>query len=127
MTEKTNTAGGRLPEGHYQFTVTKTPEKFRTATGKIRYVWHFETLIGTELKSHRESFMVWMMGDLLRALKCKEEKKNEFEWELEEQVGKIIFADIVYEPDKNDPNKTWARMANISATEKTPEEDGVPF
>ena len=136
--ERTNTKRFELfPEGTYLFTVTQAPEKFRTETDKIRYVWKFSTTIDGRPREYKESMMVWLMGDLLRALECQEITPDDFEWEVEEVVGKIIWGTIKHEPDRRDlkenkPNpRMWARMTDIQSTKDKAKEDeekiGLPF
>ena len=130
--ERTNTGGFALfPEGTYLFTVTQAPEKFRTETGKIRYVWRFNTTIEGRPKAYRESFMAWMLKPLLKALECQEVVSDEFEWEPDEQVGKIVWGTIVHEPDRKNPDKKWARMTDIQSTKEKAqieeEKEGIPF
>lgn len=116
MRETTDTSGYALfPKGHYKFVVTEEPQKYKTSNGKIGYIFEFETINERgEKKIFKERFIIWLIGDLLRALKCQEVQKDKFDWDTVEVVGREIEADIAHEPDAKDPTKKWARMRNIT-------------
>lgn len=118
MRERTNTGGFELfPVGRYKFTVSDIPEKIRGETGKIRFAFRFTTVINGQIRDYKESFMAWLVGDLLRALGCEEVKKDAFDWDRAEVVGKEVWANIVHEPDSKKPDRKWARMKDIKSPE----------
>lgn len=128
MTEHTDTNTNRIEEGRYLFTVKEAPEKFRTQTGKIRFSFEFGYEHKGEMRTYKESFMAWAIGNLLRGLECKEVEPNIFDWELTEVVGKQVYATIEYQPDKNDTNKKWARMTKINSPDmEIKQGEEIPF
>lgn len=113
--ERTDTTGFQLtPEGKHKFQVLEVPLKKKGASGGIYYEFAFGVTIGNRVRKHIERFMVWKAGELIKALGGTEVEPNVFEWDKEATVGKFVEATIVHEPDKNDLNKKWARMQNIS-------------
>ena len=114
--ERTETGYEITPEcKETRFTVTKPAEKGKTQKGKYYYIFRFKAVINGEPKAHSEVRMTWMAGDLLGALRCKEEKPGSgtYLWEKDEIVGRAVIADIVHGPDFKNPDKPVATMTNI--------------
>lgn len=145
MRERTETGFEAFPEGkNYEFIVTEPAEKRKTPKGKYYYIFRFKTLVDGRPRKYTEAVMTWMAGDLLKALGCEEVQKGVFDWDKAEIVNRQVVADIVHEPDKNDPTTVRAKMRNIrpplqepiglptTAMDSTdeppvPEEDQIPF
>jgi len=127
----------KLPEGKYTFTISKEPEK-RKHHGPINdfvsILFSFKVDDGRgSVREHRESLLPWegRYGELLLALGGKKDDKGQVHLsETVDIIGKRFKAEIKHEPDKDDPDKTWARIVNISIPEVGGEEyedDEVPF
>jgi len=107
-----------LPEGTYTFTVLF---KFKV-TGN-----------NAEKRYHAESFIPWNenYGQLLRALGAMEkEDGNVHLSDSLDIVGASFKADIIHVEDEKDPQKKWARLANIqieSDDVEDDDEDDIPF
>jgi len=127
----------KLPEGHYRFTISKPPEKRKTGNDKIFIRFYFTAHDSTgETQNHMEGFFPWTSryGDLLLALGGERDEKGEVHlsgFDEDDLVGKRVRADIEYEADQNDTQKTWARMINIKSMAADPDnnvqDDEVPF
>lgn len=130
----------QAPEGHYLFKVMEEPElrkKTSPATGNEFVTVAFRFKITDEngnSRYHRESFVPWdeRYRDLLIAFGATEDKDGKVH--LSEQpsyVGKTLEADIIHEPDKDDPIKSWSRIARIKINDDVPPpdtpEDEIPF
>ena len=134
-----------IPEGAYKVLVVEEPEQrsHTGARGKFISV-SFKLKLkneGGETFSHKESFLPWedRYTDLAYAFGAPEENGRPRMSKIEKFSGKTFKAEIKHESDKNEPGKTWARLANISglspATESEPEDvpppieagDDVPF
>jgi hypothetical protein len=117
-----------IPEGHYTFTLNKEPELkvIRMKNGEGRSLLVYVVGMPGDHK-HSESFVPWdpRYENLCAALGVEHGKDIQME-------GSSFEADIAYEPDKADPDKSWPRMKNIiRAGEFCPKEgdgDGdIPF
>jgi len=117
-----------IPEGHYTFTLNKEPELkvIRMKNGEGRSLLLYVVGMPGDHK-HSESFVPWdpRYEDLCTALNVEHGKDIQME-------GTSFEADVIYEPDKADPDKSWPRMKNITrAGEFVPKagtEDGdIPF
>lgn len=95
-----------IPEGHYTFTLTDEPELFRSERGSLRIALSLVAMPG-DVK-HKESFFPWeeRYEDLCRVLGVEHGKDIRME-------GASFDGDIFYEPAKNDPSKSYARIKNI--------------
>ena len=123
----------QVPEGHYRFKVMAEPERMkRTGSGgkdfiSIKFSFKLMDELGN-IRYHKESLVPWIPGyrDLLLAFGAKPDEKGNVHLSDEANVvGKEFDAEIIHEPDKNDPQKTWSRIANIKLDDDIPppEED----
>jgi hypothetical protein len=117
-----------IPEGHYTFTLNQEPdlEKFMTQSGESRRLILYVVSTPGDHK-HKESFVPWdpRYDDLCRVLGVEHGKDIRME-------GASFQADVVYEPGKKDPEKSYARLKNIVPAgefcPKTGDGDGdIPF
>ena len=123
----------KIPEGAYTFTVSEVPTKRKHNSGTdkefvaVGFFFRVEDRAGNVYK-HRESLIPWnpVYQDILIALGGElDEKGNAHLSTMEEDlVGKSFGAEIVHEPDRDDPQKTWARITNIEPPER--EQEDVP-
>jgi hypothetical protein len=117
-----------IPEGHYVFTLNKEPdlEKVKTKTGESRRIVLYA--VGSPGEHQiRDSFVPWdpRYESLCKALDVEHGRDIQME-------GASFEADVVYEADKADPEKSWPRLKNIiragAFCPKTGDEDGdIPF
>jgi hypothetical protein len=124
----------KIPEGHYQFRLNREPE-FK----KFPYVKNGIEKEGTKIVvfavglgekgqfSVRDEIVTWdpRYADLCSALHVEHGRDIQV-------AGAVFEADIVHEPDRKDPTKSWPRMANISGSGDGPataegEGDDIPF
>jgi len=121
----------QVPEGHYDFELKKPPEKRRRGEGEKSFisVMFVFRVTGGDMENerqHTESFVPWdeRYGQILAALGGKKDAsgKCHLSDSVDDIVGRGFEADIVHEPDKDDPKKKWARIANIKSLD-----DDVPF
>jgi len=130
------------PEGHYQFQINKEPEqrKHQGEKGEFKSITFFFKLEDNKgnLYTLRDSMVPWepRYTDLARALGAPIEDGRPRMSKIADAdfVGKTFEADVVYEADKKDPNKSWPRVANIvipeSINDEVPpptEEEEIPF
>jgi len=117
----------RIPEGHYSFQI-KTDSEKRKHPGKnnkdfvsIKFFLRATNDSGQSF-DHQESLLSFedRYHDLLVALGA-EEKDGRLSGSTIDPSGMIFQADIVYEADKTDPTKSWARLVNIKTA------DDIPF
>ena len=130
----------QVPEGHYRFKVMIEPEKIKKTSPKtgnefvtVKFSFKLTDEDG-DVRYHKESLVPWNPGyrDLLLAFGAKPDKKGNVHLGDEaEIVGKEFDAKIIHEPDKDDPRKSWSRIANIKLDDDVPmpenPEDEVPF
>jgi len=132
----------QVPEGHYRFKVMAEPEKTkRTSSGgndfvSIKFSFKLMDELGN-IRYHKESLVPWnpCYRDLLLAFGAKPDKKgNVHLGDSAEIIGLEFDAEIIHEPDKDDPKKSWSRIANIKLDDQQdvppPEEEPdseVPF
>ena len=124
----------KIPEGKYTFTISKEYEKRKHTNAQgdpfVSVTFFFKVDDGSgSPREHKESLLPWedRYGDLLLALGGKRDEKGQIHAsELVDIVGKKFQAEIKHEPDKYDPDKSWARIVNIE-TPESDEEDEVPF
>jgi hypothetical protein len=105
-----------IPEGHYLFRLREEPEMetfaFTDKKGKDRQGTKMTFFaVGTNDTGEfdvRESLFVWdkRYADLCVALNVDHGKDIRV-------TGEMFQADIIHEPDKKDPTKTWPRIINI--------------
>jgi hypothetical protein len=123
----------KIPEGHYQFRLNREPElkkfPFKDKHGEDREgrrLIIYAIGLGDEGEfSVVDSFLPWedRYADLCAALGVEHGKDIQVE-------GSIFEADIKWEPQKNDPTKTWPRIVNIVIPKEfksKSEGDDVPF
>ncbi len=139
----------RIPVGSYKFQIMKEPDARRKTgqSGKgfttILFILKATNEAG-ETFDHMESILAFeeRYDDLLLVLGATD-IKGRLSGKTIEPVGMMFNAEIVHEPDKNDPRKSWARMVNIRGLEegkpepvetlkdtmldKPDEDDDVPF
>jgi len=132
----------QLAEGRYTFTLSKEPEK-RRKTGRegkefiaVTFFFRAEDDNGN-MRYHTESLVPWddRYRSVLLALGGKPDEKDDVHLDDVDVIGQSFEANIIHEPDKDDPMKKWARIANIAVPdveEDVPlpvndEEDEVPF
>jgi hypothetical protein len=117
-----------IPEGHYTFTLNQEPDLkiVKTAKGEFRRLDLYVTSSPGEHK-HREGFVPWdpRYEALCEVLNVEHGKDIRME-------GASFEADIEYEADKADPEKSWPRLKNIIRSgefcPKTGDGDGdIPF
>lgn len=116
----------RIPAGHYQFRLVSDPElkkfPYKDKNGDEKEGRKISIIaIGLNDKGqyrHREEIAVFdqRYTDFLAALGVEHSKDVTVQ-------GSIFEADIVYEPDRKDPLKSWPRLANIIASGG----DDIPF
>lgn len=132
MTDLPPSQSRRLAEGCYTFTLNKEPEKRRKTSGEsgkefivVTFYFRVEDKDGY-VKFHTESLVPWdeRYRDILLALGGKPDEKDDVHLDDVDVIGQSFEADIVHEPDKGDPAKKWARIANIIVPEV--EEDVPP-
>lgn len=122
--QRTDTGGFEiLPEMKDAiFTISDRPKKRKVVSKKgntlITYDFKFQVRVGGQMRTHNQSFLVFVdqFAQLMRAIGAVEEKvsgKIHFVWDDEKVSGKRIIADLIHEPDENDPEKIWARMIRI--------------
>jgi len=126
-----------LPEGTYTFTLYEEPEKRKRSGSQGEFVtvlFKFKvTGNNAEKRYHAESFIPWNenYGQLLRALGAMEkEDGNVHLSDSLDIVGASFKADIIHVEDEKDPQKKWARLANIqieSDDVEDDDEDDIPF
>ena len=93
--------------------------------------WDFEgkTEIEGVEASYRESFPIWLAGDLFKALQFKEVTPGRYDVEPTMAIGRKFKCDIVHVTIKDKP---YARMKNMvpvpmTEAEMKRDEDGIPF
>ena len=108
-----------IPDGTYEFKVLSCEKKFGGANkDKPFYVWklEFEGVRGEQVLMRNN------MGDLLRALGCKEVKSGQFDWDTDLVANQVFSATVTHEPDKKDPSKIRQQMSGFKKVESD-----VPF
>jgi|WetSurMetagenome_2_1015567.scaffolds.fasta_scaffold83267_2 hypothetical protein len=108
-----------IPDGEYLFTVQRVIKKYGGANkDKAFYIW---TVGYNDSAQGEQILMPNLMGDLLRALGCKESTPNKFDWDTDDVVYSKFTATVSHEPDRKDPNKIRQTMKGFKAVGK--EED----
>ena len=115
-----------IPEGHYTFTLNQEPELQKIGSGESRRLVLY-AIADPGGHKYRESFVPWdpRYEELCDALGVEHGRDIRME-------GASFDADVVYEPSKDDPSKSYARLKNITkagefaAGEKDPDGD-IPF
>jgi len=109
-----------LPEGNYHFIISGEPQvdRKRRDDGKVTTTikFSFRVEVRNGFRQHRESIGAWedRYRDLLFAIGAtKDENGDPHLSKTADVTGKSFNADIIHEADKQDPNKSWARIANI--------------
>jgi hypothetical protein len=127
----------KIPVGHYVFRLNKEPELKS---------WNYSNDKG-EVKQGRK-IMVYAIGlndngefPMFDAIPVWDPRYEDLCSALGVEHGKDIQmagaqfqADIIHEPDKNDPTKSWPRLINIKSADDVPTEkpfpdaeDDIPF
>jgi hypothetical protein len=115
----------KIPEGHYKFRLNREPElkKVRYTKDGIEKEFVKVVIYATGLNEEGEfkiadAFMPFedRYTELLAALGVEHSKDVDV-------AGSTFEADIVHEPDKKDPLKSWPRIAHIM----TKPDDDIPF
>lgn len=122
MKEITNTGGKYplFPAGHYIFSVTGKPEKFKTSTGGTYRKWRFKTVDAEGTHEYTTVIFPWQSRELLIAV-GGEEQGDEVAWDDEAVEGKQIECDIEHKKDRNGIMR--AIIQNIVSYNK----EGLPF
>ncbi len=124
----------QVPEGPYRFKVMAEPEKTkRKSSGgndfvSIKFSFKLMDELGN-IRYLKESLVPWnpCYRDLLLAFGAKPDKKGNVHLGDEANiVGKEFDAEIIHEPDKDDPNKSWSRIANIKLDDDVPPPEEEP-
>lgn len=123
----------RLPEGEYVFTISKEPEKIWRGMEPNRFIsvtfyFNAEAPNGST-KNHTESILPFddKYRDLLLAIGGEEDEAGEIHLsEMFDIIGKKFKARIIHEQDKDDPQKSWARITDIQVPKKAQKDDDVP-
>jgi hypothetical protein len=119
MQEEIDTTGeypdNDIPDGTYSFRVKAIRD-----VKKGIYAWdlEYEGIVGSQI------IPVFMMGDLLRLLGCKEISKNKFLWDKEMLTGQTFTATVSHERDKKDATKVRQQMRDFK---KSNEQDETPY
>jgi len=102
---------GGIPEGHYLFTLDKEPELrvIKTKNGESRAI-DIHAISDPGEHAIKDSFVPWDIRykNLCDALRVEHGADIQME-------GASFQADVVYEPDRDDPSKSWPRLKNIVA------------
>lgn len=124
------------PPGHYRFQISKEPEqrKYDSEKGGFISVTFYFKLVDDKGNTFtlRDSMVPWepRYTDLARVLEAPIVDGRPRMSKIPDGnfVGKMFEAEVVLEPDKNDPNKKWPRLANIviPQSDNPPEDDEVP-
>lgn len=128
-----------LPEGTYTFNLHEEPERRKHNSGTpkefVSILFKFKlTGKGVDNRYHMESLVPWSpeYTRILKALGGKEDDKGNVH--LSESINDhdiyntFFKADIIHEPDKDDPQKKWAKLANIQAENvESDGEEEIPF
>ena len=122
-----------LPEGTYTFTLSEEPEKRKRSGSQgdfVTVLFKFKVTGNNEEKRyHAESFIPWNenYGQLLKALgaKMREDGTVHLSDSLD-IIGASFKADIIHAVDDKDPQKKWARLANIQIEDDSEDEE-IPF
>ena len=105
-----------LPDGRNAFKVLGIEKKY----GKSEFfVWKLSHSKG----EGEQVLMPNMMGPLLRVLKCVEMEPNKFDWDTDEQAGKVFLATVSHAPDKKDASKIRQHMGEFSNVDP----NDIPF
>ena len=124
----------QVPEGHYRFKVMAEPEKTKRTSKdgndfiSIKFSFKLMDEDGN-VRYLKESLVPWnpCYRDLLLAFGAKPDKKGNVHLGDEAKVvGKEFDAEIIHEPDKDDPNKSWSRIANIKLDDDVPPPEEEP-
>jgi hypothetical protein len=113
----------KIPEGRYRFIVAESPIQRRQPSSsgrdfiKVIFIFRVEMPDG-RFRKHTEHIVPWDMkyGDLLMALGGVRDPNGDAHMgdvDEDDLVGKDFYAEIVHQPDRNDPTKTYAKLANI--------------
>lgn len=94
----TETGRTLIPESNYVAMINNVKQK--TVKEFIIYDWSFEAEVEGKPFYFGLSMFSSQMGDLLRALGCKEEPKNKFTWKSEDVIGNTIEFNICHVADK---------------------------
>jgi len=123
-----------LPEGAYTFTLSEEPEKRKRSGNQGEFVtvlFKFKVTGNNEEKRyHAESFIPWdeRYGQLLRALGGKKREDGTIHLSDDLDIAGASFkADIIHAVDDKDPQKKWARLANIQINDSDEDEEEIPF
>lgn len=117
----------KLAEGEYKFIIADFEKKRYERTGgsggetiTVKFTFKVEVPRGG-YRRHIESFGAWeeRYRDLLLAIGAREDEEGiPHLSQTSEVIGSCFRARIRHEKDKDDPSKTWARVADIEIPEK---------
>ena len=128
----------RLAEGEYRFTITdyekrKHPRADGGVSVTVKFTFKVDLPRGGS-RRHIESIACWedRYKDLLLAIGGTEDEEGiPHLSETDEVIGSSFKAAIIHEPDNDDPNKKWARIADIRVpvieTPAPQEDEDVPM
>ena len=123
----------RLPEGRYEFMISKEPDKNWRGSEPSRFIaitFYFKTEAPNgAVKNHTESLLPFdeKYRDLLLAIGgIEDEAGNVHLGDMFTLIGKKFFARIKHEPDKNDSSKSWARITEIEVKREVAKDEDVP-
>ena len=120
----------KIPEGVYTFQIMEEAEKRRKtspATGKEFVVISLKLRVTNESgfnAIHNEKLIPWLplYEKLLLAIGGKRDDKGAVHLGDISEVGKTFKGELKHVPDKEDPDKSWARIVDI----EVPKEDSSP-
>lgn len=93
----TDTRSKQMEAGKYHFEVVAMP--VQVAAGDF-LKWQFEfRVVGSNDKPIKMSYFDNQVGELLRAVGCKEVEPEIFDWEPEQVYGRLFEAELFYEED----------------------------
>ena len=121
----TDTNSKFLTEGTYTFKIAAYP----TQVSAGQYLkWQFEFRLDGQEKPIKMSFFDNQLGELLKALGCKEVKRCVFDWDVKEVYGLTFDADLYFEEDRqgklNDKTgkvQTYRKLKNFKPSGKQAE------
>jgi len=120
MTEETSNGFAITPEGKYVFLVAEVPKKVPLRKGAKYQIKFLTREIDDKRENswtgkHFQTFFSWDIKPLLIAMGFEEdEKTKKIRWDLADLKEKKVDAKIIHEPDRDDPDKSWAKMRNIT-------------
>lgn len=109
VTDTTNKyANQDLPDGARIFKVLGVEKKYGKQGGEF-FIWKLAYDGGTG----EQVLLPNMMSGLLRAIGCDEIEPNKFQWDTNEQGGKLFSATVSHKPDAKDATKIRQHMSEF--------------